>query len=217
MVYIGLSQDCESRFKEHLRDLLRLDHSNYRVQEQYNLYGNPTLIVLETCAISELNNLEIVWMDEFNAIKDGLNLIEGGQVGWGTNSNASRYTRRQVLSVFSLLYRTNYTHKEISNRLNVNMCLSTDIKLGNTHCWLREVYPQQYSLMQSRIINKNIIRTKPVLISPNGEEVTLTVSLTEFCKSQPTLNHTAHSSSKGIGKVIRKERISYLGWKLKPE
>lgn len=136
-------------------------------------------------------------------------------LGGGAYSNASKYSKATILKVFSLLYSTNYTYIEISCKLNVDAHLATDIKLGNTHIWLKELYPEQYTRMKNRPLNRRILKTKPILISPIGEEITLVVSLTEFCKTQDTLNHTAHSSSKGIGKVIRGERLSYLGWSLK--
>lgn len=219
LVYIGLSQTIEGRFKEHTGDMVNENHSNYLVQRTYNKYGKPShYSILEECSISELNNREVYWTQEFDALnhKVGLCLVEPGKVGWGTRSNSSKYDKWKILRVFSLLYNTSLTTDEIAIKCKVNNSLPTDIKSVRTHLWLKDSYPSQYEKMLIRPINrsKGIVHGKEI-ISPDGNVYTIDTNLTEFCKLHPTLSHSPHSSGKGIGKVIRGVRNSYLGWKLK--
>lgn len=85
LIYIGQSQNIERRFSEHIYKLTNTKHTNYKVQNAYNLYGLPVLNILEQCEISELNTLEISYTKEFNGLDKhrGLCLIEAGNVGWG--------------------------------------------------------------------------------------------------------------------------------------
>lgn len=68
LVYIGQSSRLEARHKEHLVDLSQKIHSNYKVQESYNSYGEPKHIIIEYCKIEELDALEIYWTNEFNSL-----------------------------------------------------------------------------------------------------------------------------------------------------
>lgn len=147
LIYIGQSQNIESRFKEHLYKLEKQNHTNYKVQDTYNKYGNPKLVLIEKCDILELNNLEIYWTNEFDSINNGLNIVEAGKVGWGVNSNASKYTKWQILKVFSLLYKGKLSLINISTRCKVSYSLVQDIRRSVTHLWLRDTYPNKYELM----------------------------------------------------------------------
>jgi predicted GIY-YIG superfamily endonuclease len=154
LVYIGLSQDLHSRKLEHLSKLERTVHTNYKVQSAYNLYGIPDFIILENCSISELPAKEIYWTHEFDALRTGLCIVEPGIVGFGVNSNASKYTKFQILKTFSLLYKNKLSFKEISKRTFVNEGIISDISAGRVHLWISEVYPDKHLAMVS-IKNRN--------------------------------------------------------------
>lgn len=151
LVYIGQSQNIEARFKEHLNKMGKGTHTNYKVQNSYNLYGKPELVILEEAIIDKLNDLEILWTKEFDSINNGLNIIEAGQVGWGVNSNASKYTKWQVLKVFSLLTSGKFiSAKVIATRIKVKLNLVSSIGSGESHKWLADTYPERYSLLLTR-------------------------------------------------------------------
>ena len=149
MVYIGQSQNIESRYTEHLYKLKNNRHTNYRVKDEYVKYGAPELVILEKCSIGYLNDLEVIWTAEFNSIKEGLNIIEAGEVGYGANSNSSKYSKIQLLRVFSLLYKTDLMQTEIAKKTGVNRSSVSDIKNGNSHLWLKDVYPAKYIKMKT--------------------------------------------------------------------
>lgn len=219
LVYVGQSQNIEVRFREHISLLNRCKHTNYKVQNVYNVYGKPELIILEACTIYEANNLESYWTKELGALnpRTGLCLIEAGTVGWGTNSNSSKYSRIQILKVFSLLYKSKLSIKEISTRTDVSKSTVQDILSQGTHLWLKDVYPKQYTLMLSR--NKlvyNIAKklgTIPKLVSPTGDIYELN-SITDFCKSVSIANVCLTSKVRGFARVIDGTRKQYKGWKL---
>jgi len=208
MIYIGQSQNIKTRYREHLNKLKNSRHTNYKVQNCYNKFGEPELIILEECLLAQSNDLEIFWTAEFDSIDKGLNIIEAGQVGYGTNSNNSKYSRIQVLKVFSLLYRTTLTYLEIANKLNIHPKLVGDIKCGRTHVWLKEYYPKQYSKLERRFRNQ-----------PKGDVVTFIDSIGQryfvedianFCRSLEVDN--PEQFRKGLSKVRSGTLKSYKGW-----
>lgn len=220
LIYIGQSQNIEVRFREHISLMRRCKHTNYKVQNTFNLYGVPTLNILEICKIEDTNTLEVYWTKEFDALQGshGLCIIEPGLVGWGTNSNSSKYSRSSVLKVFSLLYKKNSTVPQIVSRTKVSKSVVQDILVGDSHLWLQEAYPTQYALMQSRVRQTSNISKKlqytPKLVSPEGVIYEIT-NITEFCKCTLTSDATSVPSKvRGIARVIDGTRKQYKGWKV---
>lgn len=223
LIYIGLSQNIEDRFKEHIRDMVRGNHSNYLIQGTYFSYGKPSLTqILEECIISELNSAEVYWTKAFSALKSkvGLCLIEPGNNVYGTNSRNSKYTRRQILKVFSLLYKSTIAHKDVAKRAKVPKNLVDDIACRSSHLWLRESYPDKYrTLLENKdtryTLRNTYKKSYPCIVSPEGTEFNIQ-NLGEFCREHDDFNSNPLKVSKaGISRVLNKTRKSYLGWKLK--
>ena len=80
-------------------------------------------------------------------MNSGLNIVEAGQIGFGFNSNASKYSKITILKVFSLLYRTKLPQTKIAKKLKLYGSLVQDISKGNSHLWLKELYKEKYELM----------------------------------------------------------------------
>ena len=70
--------------------------------------------MIEECAISGLDDKEILWTNEFDSINNGLNIVEAGACPTGFNARNSKYSKIQILRVFSLLINTSKSHSEIS-------------------------------------------------------------------------------------------------------
>jgi group I intron endonuclease len=211
LVYVGQSQNIEARFKEHLNLIRKRKHTNYRVQDTYNLYGEPILVIIEICDISQSNFLEILWTKEFDSINTGLNITEAGLVGHGHNSNYNKYSKLQVLGVFRYLYLNRYVaRKDIASILKVEESLIVDIATGASHLWLKHKYPKSYAKMQRLRKEKQIaaccIRPK-LIIDPNGIEH-IVFNIKQFALDN-NLQRT-HLSS-----VLSGSRNSHKGWKLK--
>lgn len=220
-VYIGQSVNIERRYKEHLSMLKTNNHTNYKVATQYEQFGIPSLFIIETCSIPELNEKEIFWTKEFNSIVSGLNIIEAGTVGFGPYSNASKYTKIQILKVFSMLCR-GYNNVDIVSRLNVNKSLVSDIRNGNSHTWLKEIYPTQYLEMQFQVpkeTRRNTVVNKlgaiPCIVSPEGV-IYEVPNVREFCRNtgEAIFGLPERTLNVSIARLIAGKRKQYKGWKL---
>lgn len=221
LIYIGQSVNIENRYKEHLRNLIGNKHTNYKVQNAYELYGNPRHIILEECLPDLLYAKEVAWTKEFNSLLNGLNIIEPGVVGYGPYSGYSKYSKIKVLKVFSLLYRTTLPYSEIASKLSVKIGLPQDISTGYSHTWLKEFYPEKYLQMTS---NRNIrvLRNEGSklglvninLVSPLGEVYLDIKNIKKFCENIPEFSSNLKNAQVGIGRIINKVRKKYRGWKL---
>lgn len=219
LIYIGQSQHIEIRVREHISMLKRCKHTNYKVQNAYNLYGIPKHSVIEECSTALCNAAEVYWTKEFNSLnsKHGLNIIEAGQVGWGTNSNSSKYSKVQILKVFSMLYRGTYLIKQIISRTGVPKSTVSDILVGNSHLWLKEHYTAKYQQMLSRKKILTSISSKCGstfnIVSPHGDIYNI-ASITEFCKSIQDSSISLTSLVRGFARVLDGTRKQYKGWRL---
>jgi group I intron endonuclease len=82
-VYIGQSVRLETRWRRHLGSLSKGKHANARLQNIYNKYGPESLTfeILVTCESSELDALEISWINSIisDPQVESLNLHGGGR------------------------------------------------------------------------------------------------------------------------------------------
>ena len=62
--YIGQSININRRFSQHKRDLKKGTHTNNRLQNCYNKYGEPVLEVLQECSKEELDTIETKFIYE---------------------------------------------------------------------------------------------------------------------------------------------------------
>lgn len=208
LVYVGLSQDLHRRESEHYR-LMRLgSHTNYKIQVAYNTYGYPDFTVLERCSLIALHSKEIEWTAELDALgQNGLCIVEPGLVGFGPNSNSSKYTKLQILKVFRYLYTTCLNYPVITTITGVSSHTISDIAVGKSHLWLQDVYPFQYSKIRKRDTGTNMLRSSPSkLLSPDGR-VLECLNIRDFAR-QYKLHNTC------LGEVIRGNRKSHKGWTL---
>lgn len=151
-VYVGQSTNITKRYTDHKSALRVGNHTNYKLQNAYNLYGFPKIQILEECASSDLDRLEVYWTKEFDSFNNGLNTCYPGKgAAGGTNNHNSKYSKLQILRVFRALYLLNkVTDLSIAKMYNVHRSTVTSIRLGNSHFWLKEKYPQQYSRIKKK-------------------------------------------------------------------
>lgn len=213
-VYIGQSSEISKRFKEHTRAMLNGTHDNYKVLRAYEKYGLPELIVLDECTLSELNTLERNWIEEFDSINNGLNISDPFN---GYRALTAKHSKRTILKIFSLLYRTTYTQMQISKKTKVPKPTIAKIACGNSHIWLAEQYPEQYAKMKTnntlRLKNNRAggkFRTYPTLIDPDGKEWEVT-NVSQFCRDHYLLKE----GDSGIGQLMLGIKKQYKGFRLK--
>ena len=84
-VYIGQSVNYKNRWREHLREATRgNDLKIYRAMRKYNITIEAFSIIEDNITSQdEANSKEIYYIKEFNSIKNGYNITEGGQCGNG--------------------------------------------------------------------------------------------------------------------------------------
>jgi hypothetical protein len=199
-VYVGLSQDIEARYTSHLHKLRTNSHSNKKLTDKFIEKGQlPYLEVLEECSVELLNSREIFWIDKLDSIDKGLNINNGGAVGFGPFSAYSKYSKLQILCAFRYLTNTKLTYSDIEKITKVSYSTIRSISLSNSHIWLKDEYPYHYGKLISRDIRKEY-----TIVSPKGT-VYKTKNLKEFC--------TQHNLEPvNIRAVISGSRRSHKGW-----
>ena len=78
--YVGQAVNIEERWKQHKYRLNGQYHGNKHLQNAWNKYGkdNFVFIILEKCAKSVLDQVEIFWIKFLDTYKNGYNNTEGG-------------------------------------------------------------------------------------------------------------------------------------------
>jgi hypothetical protein len=222
LVYIGQSKlDIKIRFRQHISLLTKNKHTNYKVQEAYNLYGKPEQILLEACNKEQCDDTEIFWTKEFNSLhgNKGLNIIEAGiPSGWGPTSNSAKYSKLQILKVFRLLYLNTFIpNKDIATIVGVHYQCVTGVLNSKIHCWLKDKYPNSYNKMKalqaskaklSRYqTNQKVHLMNPVIILSDNIEYEVT-NLSNFSRE-----HNLDVSS--LCKLLKGKLKTTKGWTLK--
>lgn len=211
LVYIGQSSNIEVRYEEHKRKLRNKTHTNYKVQNMYNLYGIPEIQILEVCTHDSLNHKEILWTNEFDSLNKGLNIVEPGKAAFGTRSPSSKYSKFQILKVFAYLYNdNNYKSSYIANKCRVTEHLISDIFNSKSHTWLKQEYPSQYNKMLERPLRqlgKNNLAQRheklpKIRNTVSNEILQLTDNLREFCEKH-------NFKPAGISKLINGRLKTY--------
>ena len=110
MVYIGKSKNIMQRWATHEQALSKHNHHSAKLQNDYDKYGGIEAFdfsIVETCAASELTELEKFYIEKYDSINSGYN---------GNEIDAAKERNEIVL--------TNNSYKELQNRLG-NSCLMT--------------------------------------------------------------------------------------------
>lgn len=211
--YIGqTSRALEVRFKEHVHDMLLNRHHSFKVQNKYNeLKELPIVETLEdNVHCTELSNREMFWIKKYDTHNNGLNCTDGGESSNGSNNNASKYDQLDYIMILYNLANTDYTFKEISEDLNVSINVVRQISNQQSHLYLRELCPKQYSLMCLKSENRRTTAKRrtayPHVRSPNNEIFTI-INATKFAKE-----HGLHQSKLSL--LLNGSRKSHKGWTL---
>lgn len=221
LVYIGQSTEIETRKYTHLHNMRAGAHSNYKIQNAYNKYGDPEFIILSECTASALDASELYWQKEFNSL-DSLDIVLAGSSRFGVNNGNSKYTRIQILLAFRYASLVGYTSIEVAKKLGVSVCLIDDLRAGRAHTYLKDEFPYKYKIMLSNSSNRNLLgyhksgnsasyaaitKKVPILISPTGEEH-LVPNFREFGRQ-----HKLDSTD--ISRVVSGKYKHTRGWVLK--
>ena len=97
---------------------------------------NFNFLIIETCSADKLDERENYWISYYNSIKEGYNLIEGGNCYRGENNLQAKLNDKQVLEIIELLINTNLSYGDIANQYNVSYNTIDLINRCKTWCHL---------------------------------------------------------------------------------
>ncbi len=162
MYYIGQSTDLNARLNKHLAQLRDNKHHNYKIQELYNLYGSPSIEVLEYIDNWDLLvPLEIKYIEKFDSYYNGLNLTLGGEGNSNGSANSfALYPKEVYIAIATQLAITGKTHREIAKELSVSDRVVGTISSGQAHNWLSKEIPELYNIILSKIGTRSRSETK---------------------------------------------------------
>ena len=116
--YIGQSVNIERRKEEHIKwpsKYSKFDnHLSKLGIEAFNF------IILEECAVTELDEKEKFWINYYDTVNTGYNLAPGGQSYRGEDNIRAKLTEQQVLEIIQLLEQHTLNNKQIANKFNVS-------------------------------------------------------------------------------------------------
>ena len=110
--YIGQTNNFEKRKAQHLRS-----KDNYPFHCAIRKYGEDNFIweILEECEISNLNEREIYWIDQYDTYNNGYNCTLGGDNADALNNwrkNNPEQVKQQALAALEKANEYNRQHKE---------------------------------------------------------------------------------------------------------
>jgi group I intron endonuclease len=93
-VYIGQSINIKARWKDHVNSLNRKDSNSVLLQRAWNKYGedNFSFEVLELCTEAMLDEIEIKYIELYDACNHGYNIESGGNL----NKHLSETTKQKI-------------------------------------------------------------------------------------------------------------------------
>jgi predicted GIY-YIG superfamily endonuclease len=148
--YIGQSIDVEKRYKAHCRGIIRGDHRNKSLINEYTRTNTlPSFSLIEkVSSFSELDSREIYWISEYNSYIEGFNNTLGGSSnGYGQYSSTSLYTNEQYIAIMNKLAYTDDKMQIIADTLSVTLNVVRNISCGSSCRFLEEVDPITYAIL----------------------------------------------------------------------
>ena len=145
-IYVGQSKELNVRKRKHLLDLRNNRHYNTYLQNSFNKYGesNFSYGVIEHCEVSELDELEIAYINFYNLKKHGFNICDGGRDVCPDNSNEKHGMWRKDIPNDSLkkMYLGDYNSKQIAKIFN---CSYRTINRR-----LRKIFGEEYDVLKEK-------------------------------------------------------------------
>lgn len=205
--YVGQSINIEARYYKHL-SMLQHNKASPKLQEAYNVYGNPSLEIVLECSQSELDICEKEAISIYGATYNGLNTEIGGAYhsSIGEVHPTAKYSNEQYAEVLAGLLNPSFKMTDIAKATGVSYNVVVQIYHGESHGYLEEIFPDNYAklkLMRSTNIRRPV--GIGILISPEGVEHTV-LNISSFAKEHGL-------SQSHLSNVINGKARSHKGWK----
>lgn len=211
--YIGCSISVKNRVSNHLSDLNKNVHTNYKLQSRYNKWGIPNIEVLELCDSKVLFDKEVSYIEEFDSFNNGLNLTKGADGRcYGEANGAAKYNYNTYKDILYNIAYSGDSYAKIAESLDVTLGTVKHIGSMSTHLYLKDDFPELYAIIRTRNLNyDNSAKSKgikyPIIVSPEGIEYTV--------DNLHTFSSTHELQYQNLHKVLTGKRISHKGWKVK--
>jgi len=166
--YIGSSLNIGSRVSSHYSELRHNKHSNEKLQQAFNIYGEASFltIIIEECSESVLREVEQFYIRDWDTYKNGYNKTDSCIPGErmpeiskekiaGLNHWNSRYSGDALENSFKLLTTTNLSSLTISDITKVDVYTVQHLAQGG-HSWLHKKYPELLKGLQNRVVKRSI-------------------------------------------------------------
>lgn len=152
-VYIGQSEDIETRFIDH-KSNMRRGTSSIKLNNAYKQYGEATLDILTECSKENLDTFETETIDIFDSVSNGFNTQSASSTGsrpdlrgeLGPMSTCSNHSVREAFHL--LVDNASIRMEEIAELVGISRNIVKDISAGNSHKWLMEEFPDKYASLQ---------------------------------------------------------------------
>jgi hypothetical protein len=199
--YIGQTINLKKRLIDHRYLLKSNKHINTYLQNSFNKYGlkNFEFNILEYCNKEDLDEKEIYYIDKFNSLEDGYNLIDGG-------------SNKSYLTLQKKCYLYNIKTKDIINFDSVSSCARY---LKRHHSTVLKAIEKNYIVNEKFIIgfDKEVLKIskkkrrsnykdKKIKVYKNDNFYGEYIDIYEFAKE---LNLTK-SNIQSLYRLLRKER-----------
>lgn len=155
-VYIGQSLNIEGRLRAHT-SLLRNNKHCMKLQKAYQEFGMPSLEVICECREDELDELENLGIELWDAVNNGFNFnhyANEAPVKYGEDSGNSKYSNEQIIDVFYLLIDNNFSQRDISIITGVSRAVVNSISSLARHTWLKAKFPKEYLILEALLSNR---------------------------------------------------------------
>ena len=108
--YIGCTINIKSRKGSHFTCLRCKRHNNQKLQRAFNKYGenNFQFNVLEYCEESFLSEREVYWINYFDSVDKGYNILEGGKSGYKMSAKLIKERAVKIKKTYSNKDRTKH-------------------------------------------------------------------------------------------------------------
>ncbi len=108
--YIGLTTNLHIRRNSHYRDLSKNQSNCTKLQRAYNKYGKENLFfyVIEYCSVENLDKREIFWINFYNSVTHGYNVVPGGTSGFKLPDEVKSQRVEKIKEFFKSKGRSNH-------------------------------------------------------------------------------------------------------------
>lgn len=194
-VYIGKSMDITKRFISHKFNL-RKGLGAKKLQEAYNIYGEPEIEIVQECLEEDLNKYEELLIAEYNSVIDGFNtheIVSGKHKGTSAKDLGIVYPT--IVSPIGVEYNIENAKK-----------FARDHSLS--YVYLNKVLNKHLPHIQGWYLKENLHLKKPIPVVTNGQVEVEVPNITKFAREYGLI-------PSNINGVINGKRKSHKGWVLK--